>query len=118
MKKQIVALLAGAIIVLTAGVVSANTIINNSTLGYYNGSIGTLLDNTSPNFPGANISTGDPTYNNINPAPNLSAAFSILGNWLTTPQSLNSYWSSSPVGIPSTWPINAENAIIDELAKS
>jgi hypothetical protein len=112
MKKQIVALLAGAMFVLTAGVASANTIINDSTLGYYNGSIGTLLDNTSSNFPGANISTGDPTYNSINPAPDLSTASAILGNWLTAPQSLNSNWSSTPVVIPSAWPINAENAII------
>ncbi|MDD2851901.1 MAG: PEP-CTERM sorting domain-containing protein [Desulfuromonadaceae bacterium] len=112
MKKHMVALLAGAMLIMATCVAGASTIINNSTSGYYNSSIGTMLDNTSLYFPGANISTGDPTYNNMSPAPDLSAASSVLGSWLSSPQSLNSYWSTAPVAIPLSWRINTEDAII------
>lgn len=114
-KKLLAGLAAGLLVVGLAGMANAVTIINNSTSGYYNSSIGTLLDNTSANFPGANISTGDPYLINISPSPDLSAASLILGNWLSNPESLNSYWSSAPVAVPYNWPINAENAIVYEF---
>ena len=118
MKRNLLTLLAvGMLLVTLTGMANAITLISDSSTGYYNSSLGTILDNTSANFPGANISTGDPIYNNISPAPNLSAAATMLGNWLTNPTSLNSNWSASPVAIPLNWsPINTENAIIYEIA--
>src|SRR5574338_60536 len=71
------------------------TIINNSTLGYYNQAIGNTL-NGSAGFP----ATGDPTINPA-PEPDMSLASAILGNWLTNPGSLNSNWSTAPQAIPS-----------------
>jgi len=117
MKKKLLTVLAtGLLVVSLTGMANAITLINDASLGFYNSSLGTILDNTSANFPGANISTGDPSFNNISPAPNLSAAATILGNWLTNPTSLNGYWSASSVAIPLNWtPINTENAIIYKI---
>jgi hypothetical protein len=81
-------------------------IVNLSSLGMYN-NLGTVLDGTSVFLP-ANSSSGPVT--NI-PEPNLSAASALLGNWLTSPQSLNANWTG-PQLIPATWPVNTDNAII------
>lgn len=82
---------------------------SNGTAGYYNESIGTLLNGTSYLFP-----TGsDPTINNA-PEPDLSPASAILGDWLipgAPPQ--NGYWNFR--SIPSSWPINTETAIVYEI---
>ena len=88
-----------------------NVLINDSTTGHYNTSIGTVLDGTQPQFPPANHSGGDPT---INPAaePNLKSIASIVGSWLSpNPIPLNSNWSDLQ-NIPSSWPVNTETAII------
>jgi hypothetical protein len=94
----------------TIGIASADLIIDGSTTGYYNSSLGQVLDGTSILFPIANSAGGDPT---INPAsePNLSAAAAVLGNWLSAPGSLNGNWVG-PQAIPSTWAINTETAIV------
>ncbi len=111
MKKSIVAgLLSGLLAISFAGTASADTIINNATNGYYNSSIGKVLDGTSSYFPVANSGAGDPTYNNMSPAPDLSNADAILGNWLSASPSFNSNWSLA--SIPSTWAINTETAIV------
>ena len=47
--------------------------------------------------------------------PDLSAAASALGSWLTTPASPGGSWSASPVAIPASWSVNSETAIIYEL---
>ena len=104
---------------------SADTIINNSTNGYYNDSIGTSLNGTnlygdaSLNeylFP-TNYNTppvGDPTLPNPVPSvPDLSTANLFLGGWLTDPTNLNHYWNYE--SIPSTWTVNDETAIIYEI---
>lgn len=94
------------------------TLVDNDTYGYYNDSLGVVLDRTNIYygtylFPGADISDGDPVINNA-PEPNLTAADSILGQWLDTPPVLNANWSG-PQLIPGTWTINDETAIIYEL---
>jgi len=94
------------------------TLVDNNTIGFYNVSLGTVLDRTNPYlgtflFPGQNIMDGDPTINNA-PEPTLTAAASILGQWLNNPPVLNLNWSS-PQLIPSTWAVNTETAIIYEI---
>jgi hypothetical protein len=91
------------------------TLIDGTTLGYYNNAIGTVLDRTNPYdssylFPGANLLDGDPTISPA-PEPDLSAAAGILGDWLGNPGSLNGNWSGPQV-IPSTWTVNDEVGII------
>ena len=113
--KNTLAVIGLVMALIVPGVASATIIISNTTNGYYNQSLGTILDKTSADFPGANSSTGDPVMNNISPAPNLSAASLILGNWLSNPQNLNSYWSPAPVAVPLTWPVNTESAIIYKI---
>ena len=67
-------------------------------------------------FPGANISQGDPSLDIPDGnEPDLSAAASALGSWLTTPASPGGSWSASPVAIPASWSVNSETAIIYEL---
>jgi hypothetical protein len=86
-------------------------LVNGSTPAYYNAQLGTGLDGTQPQFPLANVASGDPV---INPAaePNLSPVGPILGNWLSAnPLPLNGYWSS-PAVIPSSWAVNTETAIV------
>jgi hypothetical protein len=82
-----------------------SNIITNSTQGYYNQAIGNSLNGSFGfNYP------GDPTINPA-PAPDLTAAAGILGNWLTTPGSLNANWTG-PQAIPGTWTVNSETAIV------
>lgn len=103
----------------TAG--QAATLIDGTTAGYYNDGIGTVLDGSNPfegsfMFPGANISQGDPSLDiPAGNEPDLSAAASALGSWLTTPASPGGSWSASPVAIPASWSVNSETAIIYEL---
>ncbi len=44
-------------------------------------------------------------------APDLSAASSALGNWLTNPLNLNSNWNLLP-SIPNSWAVESEVAVI------
>lgn len=99
----------------TAGITSATTIIDNSTSGYYNSSIGKTLDSTNPAmgtflFPGAGSTPTDPIFNPVPFEPDLSSASAILGDWLTDPTNLNTNWSFSP--IPRSWAVNDETAIV------
>lgn len=88
----------------------AATIVDNSTTGLYNNGIGNALDNTSAFFPTA----GDPTAS-LASAPDLSAAASSLGNWLTNPSNPGGTWSGSAVSIPQNWTVGTETAIIYEI---
>lgn len=118
MKQYVLAALACAAFT-TAG--QAATLIDGSTAGYYNDGIGTVLDGSNPfggsyMFPGADIAQGDPSLDiPAGNAPDLSAAASALGSWLTTPAALGGSWSASPVAIPASWSVNSETAIIYEL---
>ena len=87
-------------------------------LGYYNSSLGELLNGTNPYdgtflFPNNNSNPNDPLINPA-PEPDLSSASAILGDWLNDPDNLNSYWSNLQT-IPSTWTINSETAIVYEF---
>lgn len=111
-----------ALVLASTGVFSAPafaapsiTLIDGTTLGYYNNAIGTVLDRTNPYgssylFPGPDVSNGDPLIPAA-PQPDLSAAAGILGDWLGNPASLNANWSGPQV-IPNTWAVNTEVAVI------
>lgn len=118
MKLKFVAVAIAAAVVSTAA--QAATLINNSTYGLYNNSIGTVLDGTNPYggstmFPLANGASGDP-YLNIpsSAAPDLSKAATALGSWLTNPTAPGGTWSGMRY-IPSGWVPNTETAIIYKL---
>ncbi len=85
-------------------------LVQTSDPGYYNNSIGTVLNGTnggeSGPFPVSNDSNLDFPL-----APDLSAAASALGNWLTQPQSLNSNWQYY-ANIPNSWTPGSEVAVI------
>ncbi len=109
----------------TIGSSFADTLIDNSTNGYYNQAIGTSLNGTNLYgdplrneylFP-TNYNTdpvGDPTLPNPGPKPDLSTAASALGDWLTDDlASLNTNWNYQ--AIPLNWTVNDETAIIYEI---
>ena len=90
----------------------AVTLVTTSDPGFYNDSIGTVLNNTN----GGDTPTGyfpvtDDSAVSFAIAPDLSAASSALGNWLTSPASLNSNWTAE-ASIPNTWTPGTEVAII------
>ena len=88
---------------------NAAPILTSASLGYYNDSLGTVL-NGSTGFP----ASGDPTFPPIAPAPDLSAAAGIFGAWLTaSPLPLNANWTLQ--AIPVSWNIGDETAIVFEF---
>jgi hypothetical protein len=96
-----------------AGSAESALILSNSSTGLYNSGIGTSLDTngTTDPFPCANVACGDLTVS-YPTAPNLSAAASSLGAWLTNPTAPGGTWSGSAQAIPLTWAVNTETAII------
>jgi hypothetical protein len=97
--------------VLSIDLTQPASLVDATSMGFYNDSLGTTLDGTAPQFPlpfGAG--GGDPEFYPAD-EPNLAAGAAILGNWLTNPSSLNSYWRSV-ASIPTTWELNTETAII------
>jgi len=88
----------------------AVVLVTTSDPGFYNDSIGTALntvidDATTP-FP----TTNDDAVS-FPAAPDISAASGVLGNWLTTPASLNANWTAE-ASIPNAWTPGTEVAII------
>ena len=100
---------------MAASSANAAVILDNSSLGRYNASIGTSLDTLGAldPFPCANVACGDLTVS-FPTAPDLSAAAGVLGNWLTNPASPGGSWTSAQA-IPANWAVNTETAIIYEL---
>jgi hypothetical protein len=97
-----------------AAPLTTTVLVDGSTPGYYNAALGTALDGSQPQFPLANGASGDPLVHSA-PEPNLSAAGSLLGQWLSpNPLPLNPHWSA-PRPIPASWAVNAETAIIYPL---
>lgn len=98
---------------------AAELLINNSSLGFYNDSIGDLYpgDQSDPfaaYFPGPDDSTIDPV-STFTIAPDLSGV-TELGSWLSDPESaISSDFWSEPQVISSSWPVNTETAIIYEI---
>lgn len=72
---------------------NADTLVQTSDPGFYNNSIGTVLNLTNGGEGGPFPVTNDSTLN-FPTAPDLSAASDALGNWLTDPGSLNANWSA------------------------
>ena len=120
----IVGLLTAALLVV-AGPLSSSvmagpalTLIDAGSVGYYNDSIGTILDRTNPYngcylFPGPGVVDGDPVFVGT-PEPDLSAAAGILGDWLGDPSALNSYWVG-PGPVPTSWTVDTETAVIYQI---
>ena len=92
---------------------NAVTLVQTSDPGYYNDSIGTVLNLTNGGETGPFPVFNDDTVAFLT-APDLSAANSALGNWLTNPGSLNSNWTAE-TSIPNSWTAGDEVAIIYEF---
>ncbi len=93
---------------------SANAVllVQTSDAGYYNDSLGTILNNTN----GGDTSTGyfpvtNDSFVEFTTAPDLSVADPILGNWLTDPLHLNANWSFE-TSIPNSWIPGEEVAVM------
>lgn len=107
--KFLLVLAALTISVNTAGAI---TLVSTGDAGYYNDSLGTLLNNTN----GGDTASGYfPTGNDSNVtfpiAPDLSSVSAILGDWLANPLSLNSNWSYE-TSIPNNWAVGTEVAVM------
>lgn len=93
----------------------AATLVDGATKGFYNASIGNVLNGSDPFFvaPGG----GDPTVVlGAGDAPDLSAASAFLGDWLVNPAApTGTGWSGDPVSIPASWSVESETAIIYEI---
>ncbi|MEM7030836.1 MAG: two-component regulator propeller domain-containing protein, partial [Chloroflexota bacterium] len=84
-------------------------IIDESTAGFYNEALGTILDGTQAQFP--TPEDADLTFL-LTPEPDLSTASDILGDWLTaTDFPVNEHWQARST-IPTSWDINTETAIV------
>lgn len=88
----------------------AVTLVTTSDPGYYNDSIGTVLNLTDGGETGPFPVTNDSSLT-FATAPDLSAASAVLGNWLTDPLHLNSNWSLEP-SIPNSWTPGTEVGIV------
>jgi hypothetical protein len=89
---------------------NAVTLVTTSDPGFYNDSIGTVLNLTNGGETGPFPVSNDSTLN-FPTAPNLSTAAPALGNWLTNPGSLNGNWTAE-ASIPNSWTPGDEVAII------
>src|SRR3990172_12071997 len=83
---------------------AAVTLVQTSDPGFYNNHIGTLLNlsNTGTDTCAEPFPIGNDCSAVYAAAPDLSAASSVLGNWLTDPLHLNGNWIGSP-SIPNSW---------------
>lgn len=112
MKKTSLSLLFASLVFCFSQVQAA--VIDTSTQGYYNEGIGTLLNDSDPFF------TGDPSLS-ISTAPDISAAATQLGGWLSNPPNLltsGSTWSAMPAPIPTYWADGTETAVIYPFGSS
>jgi hypothetical protein len=108
MKSKILGLL--AVGVLAGPITAANAVIlvTTSDAGFYNSSIGTVLNSTNGGETGPFPVSNDGTFT-FPTAPDLSAAGSALGNWLSDPLNLNANWSFR-AAIPNNWAVGTEVA--------
>ena len=115
--KYIIAAAAAAFSVLGAPNASAIILVQTSDNGFYNNSIGNLLNlsNTGIDQCAEPFPTGNDCTTTYASAPNLSAANGVLGNWLTDPLNLNANWSATQISIPNSWAVGTEVAVIYEF---
>jgi len=90
--------------------VRAVVLVQTSDPGFYNNSVGTVLNGTNGGESGP-FPVSDDSNLNFPVAPDLSAAAGALGNWLTNPGSLNANWQYY-VSIPNSWTPGSEVAVI------
>lgn len=88
----------------------AVVLVQTSDPGFYNNSIGTVLNGTNGGETGPFPVSNDSSLS-FPVAPDLSAASGALGNWLTNPLSLNANWQSL-ASIPNNWVPSTEVAVI------
>ena len=88
------------------------TLVQTNDPGWYNNSIGTVLNGTNGGEPGPFPVSDDRTASY--PEPDLSAANSALGNWLSivNTSQLNSNWGTGPIAVPNSWAVGTEVAVI------
>jgi len=105
-----------AALMLATTTASSAVILNDTSTGRYNDSIGTVLDTAgaSDPFPCPVPVCGDDSVSYAT-APNLDAASAALGNWLTDPAAPGGMWSAADQTIPLTWQVNTETAIIYQI---
>jgi len=111
MKTKILGLLAVGL--LAGPMTAANAVVvlvQTSDAGYYNSSIGTVLNSTNGGETGPFPVTNDGTFT-FATAPDLSAANGALGNWLSDPLNLNGNWSYK-ASIPNDWDVGTEVAVM------
>lgn len=91
---------------------STAVLIDTTTPGRYNDGIGMALNTNGSHdpFPCNKVACGD-SSERFPTEPNLDAAASVLGNWLTSPASPGGAWSEAQT-ISTTWAENTETAII------
>ena len=100
--------------VLTASTAAnALTLVQTSDPGFYNDNIGTVLNGTNGGESGP-FPVGDDSNLAFPTAPDLSAAGSILGDWLTDPLHLNGNWTHRD-SIPNSWAVGTEVAVMYEF---
>lgn len=90
----------------------AALIIDNSTTGRYNAGLGDLadMDGAGGFLLGANISEGDPTIE-LAGDPGFAFTTEFGADWLGGDYT-GGTWSAPGTGIPSTWAVNTETAIV------
>lgn len=100
------------VLIITSFSVAANavTLVETSDPGFYNNSIGTVLNGTNGGEGGPFPLVNDASLD-FPGAPDLSAAHGTLGNWLTDPSNLNGNWNFLNA-IPNQWPVETEVAVI------
>ena len=85
-------------------------LVETNDPGFFNNSIGTVLNGTNGGESGPFPVSNDSNLN-FPTAPDLSAADAALGNWLTDPLNLNSNWNFL-TSIPNRWTVGTEVAVI------
>lgn len=85
-------------------------LVETTDPGYYNNSIGTVLNGTNGGETGP-FPWSDDANRSFPTAPDLTAASSILGNWLGDPSHLNANWYLADP-IPNSWTVGSEVAVI------
>jgi hypothetical protein len=104
----------GFFFLIVSAVSQAVILVETGDPGFYNNSIGTVLNLSNTGIDDANepFPVNDDSIASYPASPSLFTARSILGDWLTNSQNLNSNWSSSPITIPNSWTVETEVAVI------
>ncbi len=97
----------------TSQAAASVVLVQTSDPGFYNNTIGTVLNGTNGGETGPFPVSNDSSLT-FPTAPDLSAASGALGNWLTDPLNLNANWQSL-AHIPNSWTPGTEVAVMYEF---